>query len=65
MQRERAIEAKLVADGTADTYTLMDTIYSQVHPRLRRAAERNVLAHLLKLEADGKVVRDGERWRAA
>ena len=33
----------------------MDTLYSQVHPRLRRAAERNVLAHLLKMEAEGKV----------
>jgi hypothetical protein len=43
----------------------MDTLYSQVHPRLRRAAERNVLAHLLKLESEGKVRRDGEMWRAA
>jgi len=24
-----------------------------------------VLAHLMKLEAEGKVVRDGELWRAA
>ena len=63
--RERAIETKLAADGAANTFTLMDTIYSQVHPRLRRAAERNVLAHLMKLEAEGKVVRDGELWRAA
>ena len=55
----------LAADGAASTYTLMDTIYSQVHPRLRRAAERNVLAHLMKLEGEGKVLRDGEVWRAA
>jgi len=64
-QREQAIHAKLTADGAANTFTLMDTIYSQVHPRLRRAAERNVLAHLMKLESEGKVVRDGEMWRAA
>jgi len=63
--RERAIETKLTADGAANTFTIMDTVYSQVHPRLRRAAERNVLAHLMKLEAEGKVVRDGELWRAA
>jgi hypothetical protein len=56
---------KLAADGSATTFTLMDTVYSQVHPRLRRAAERNVLAHLMKLEAEGKVVRDGELWRVA
>jgi hypothetical protein len=43
----------------------MDTLYSQVNPRLRRAAERNVLAHLLKMEIEGKVTRDGENWRAA
>jgi glyoxylase-like metal-dependent hydrolase (beta-lactamase superfamily II) len=61
--REQAIQQKLVADGAADTFTLMNTIYSQVHPRLRRAAERNVLAHLMKLEAEGKVMRDGDKWR--
>jgi glyoxylase-like metal-dependent hydrolase (beta-lactamase superfamily II) len=64
MMREHAIQRKL-AQGPADTYVLRDTLYSQVHPRLRRAAERNVLAHLLKLEAEGKVCRDGEMWRAA
>jgi glyoxylase-like metal-dependent hydrolase (beta-lactamase superfamily II) len=64
MAREEVIAVKL-ADGPANTYTLMDTLYSQVHPRLRRAAERNVLAHLLKMEEEGKVARDGELWRAA
>ena len=64
MARERAIETALGA-GSANTYTLMDALYSQVHPRLRRAAERNVLAHLLKLEGEGKVFRDGEVWCAA
>jgi len=64
-EREHAIVAKLARDGAANTFTLMDTIYSQVHPRLRRAAERNVLAHLMKLQAEGKVVQDGELWRAA
>ena len=64
MMREQAIERAL-AKGSAGTFALMDTLYSQVHPRLRRAAERNVLAHLLKLEAEGKVQREGELWRAA
>lgn len=62
--REQAIAQKL-QQGPADTYVLMDTLYSQVNPRLRRAAERNVLAHLLKMELEGKVVRDGEQWRVA
>jgi glyoxylase-like metal-dependent hydrolase (beta-lactamase superfamily II) len=64
MAREQAIEAAL-SRGASGTYALMNALYSQVHPRLRRAAERNVLAHLLKLEAEGKVMRDGEQWRAA
>jgi glyoxylase-like metal-dependent hydrolase (beta-lactamase superfamily II) len=62
--RERAIASRL-GEGAADTYTLMDSLYSQVNPRLRKAAERNVLAHLLKMEAEGVVARDGEIWRAA
>lgn len=62
--RERAIAAKL-KEGPATTYTLMDTLYSAVNPRLRRAAERNVLAHLMKMEIERKVARDGEMWRAA
>jgi glyoxylase-like metal-dependent hydrolase (beta-lactamase superfamily II) len=62
--REQAIQRKL-SQGPAGTFALMDTLYSQVHPRLRRAAERNVLAHLLKLEAEGKVRRDGETWHVA
>jgi glyoxylase-like metal-dependent hydrolase (beta-lactamase superfamily II) len=64
MIREQAIARKLT-NGPFDTYTIMDTLYSQLNPRLRKAAERNVLAHLLKLEAEGKVVREGEVWRAA
>lgn len=62
--REQAIARKLT-DGAFDTYTIMDALYAQLDPRLRRAAERNVLAHLLKMEAEGKAVRDGALWRAA
>jgi hypothetical protein len=64
MIREQSIARKLT-DGSFDTYTIMDTLYSQLNPRLRRAAERNVLAHLLKMEAEGKVLREGPLWRAA
>jgi glyoxylase-like metal-dependent hydrolase (beta-lactamase superfamily II) len=64
MLREQAI-AKKLNDGPFDTYTIMDALYSQLNPRLRQAAERNVLAHLLKMEAEGKAVRDGTLWRAA
>ncbi len=62
--REGAIAEKL-KQGASSTFTLMDALYSQVNPRLRNAAERNVLAHLLKMEIEGKVTREGEIWRAA
>jgi glyoxylase-like metal-dependent hydrolase (beta-lactamase superfamily II) len=64
MLREQAIAKKLTG-GSFDTYTIMDTLYSQLNPRLRKAAERNVLAHLLKMEAEGKAIQEGELWRAA
>jgi glyoxylase-like metal-dependent hydrolase (beta-lactamase superfamily II) len=64
MIREQAIARKL-NDGPSDTYTIMDALYSQLNPRLRQAAERNVLAHLLKMESEGKAVRDGTLWRPA
>jgi glyoxylase-like metal-dependent hydrolase (beta-lactamase superfamily II) len=64
MERERSILARLMK-GPATTLALRDALYSQTHPRLQRAAERNVLSHLLKLEAEGKATRDGELWRAA
>jgi glyoxylase-like metal-dependent hydrolase (beta-lactamase superfamily II) len=61
IRRERAIAAA-VAKAPSDTYTLMDRLYSKLDPLLRRAAERNVLAHLIKMEADGLVARTGEVW---
>ena len=62
--REAGLLAEL-AKGRFDTNTLMNALYSQVDPRLRLAAERNVLAHMLKLEIEGKAVREDEFWRAA
>jgi glyoxylase-like metal-dependent hydrolase (beta-lactamase superfamily II) len=64
LERERAILARL-GKAPADTAALRSALYSQTHPRLQRAAERNVLAHLLKLEAEGKVARADEVWRVA
>jgi len=43
---------------------LRDQLYSQTHPRLRMAAERNVVAHLLKLEAEGLVEQSDGLWRS-
>jgi glyoxylase-like metal-dependent hydrolase (beta-lactamase superfamily II) len=64
MIREQAIARKL-ADGPADANTIMEALYAQLNPRLKQAAERNVLAHLLKMEAEGKARQHGEVWQAA
>ena len=64
VMRERAIAAAL-RDGPADTFALMDRLYSKLDPLLRRAAERNVLAHLLKLQAEGRARQEGALWLAA
>ena len=63
-KREAAIEAAL-REAPKDTIGLVNALYSQVNPTLRRAAERNVIAHLQKLLAEGRAERDGELWRAA
>lgn len=62
--REQAVAEALAGGAPASTQALMEAIYTELHPSLRGAAERNVLAHLLKLEAEGRVARDGELWRS-
>jgi len=62
LRREKAI-VRTLCDGPCTTWDLVDRLYSKTHPWLRRAAERNVVAHLLKLQAEGRVWPDGERWR--
>ena len=53
------------ARGGVTTEALTRTLYPDVDVRLMRAAERNVLAHLDKLAAEGRAVRDGEGWRGS
>ena len=62
--REDAVMTRL-AEGGQTAAALTQALYAGVDPRLLRAAERNVLAHLVKLEEEGRAVRDGAGWRAA
>ena len=60
-RREAAILAAL--DGRPQgAATLMERVYSKVDPTLRRAAERNVMAHLQKLMEEGAVREVGGGW---
>jgi glyoxylase-like metal-dependent hydrolase (beta-lactamase superfamily II) len=63
-RRERDILAAL-AEGPRATSALVDAVYTAANPTLRRAAERNVLAHLRKLDAEGRVAQEGEVWRTS
>ncbi len=64
MAREDAIMAAL-GPVPSTTRALTDLLYSQVDERLRRAAERNVLAHLLKLRDEGRASERPDGWAAA
>lgn len=64
LKREQAILDALQG-GPQGTWSLVDQLYaSKTDPWLRRAAERNVTAHLLKLQAERRVRQLGEAWEA-
>jgi glyoxylase-like metal-dependent hydrolase (beta-lactamase superfamily II) len=62
--RERQILAHLEA-GEGRIAAMVPDMYRDVDPRLHPAAARSVLAHLVDLEARGRVRREGEEWRPA
>jgi glyoxylase-like metal-dependent hydrolase (beta-lactamase superfamily II) len=64
LAREEAIATRL-HEAPYTTKALVDALYSKIDPILKMAAERNVLAHLIKLENEGRVTRRGEEWRGA
>jgi glyoxylase-like metal-dependent hydrolase (beta-lactamase superfamily II) len=61
-RREEAI-SRAVSARPQTTAELVSRLYAKTDPMLRRAAERNVLAHLIKLDAEGRVSREGNTWR--
>jgi glyoxylase-like metal-dependent hydrolase (beta-lactamase superfamily II) len=67
--REAAI-VNWLAQGESDIPTIVEAIYANLDPRLKRAAAMSVLAHLEDLVARGAVVSDGpasiaRRYRVA
>lgn len=62
--RERKVLAVLGADPQT-LVQLLPEAYGDVKPELWPYAERSLMAHLLKLEGEGRAVREGERWRLA
>lgn len=62
-QREAAI-LRMLGGAPRSVGELVQALYATVHPRLHAAAERNVVAHLAKLNKEGKAVVQDGRWRA-
>jgi glyoxylase-like metal-dependent hydrolase (beta-lactamase superfamily II) len=56
--REAAILARLAA-GDREISAIVTAIYIGLDPRLHRAAARSVLAHLIELVAQGRVISEG------
>lgn len=61
-------EAKVLAavrQGAGPVELLVPRAYPEVEPRIYPLAARSLLAHLQKLEREGRVVLDGAAWRAS
>jgi len=61
LEREAQILACL-RDGVNTIPEIVARLYAEVDKRLHPAAARSVLAHLIQLEAEGRVSRDGDRY---
>jgi glyoxylase-like metal-dependent hydrolase (beta-lactamase superfamily II) len=58
LQREAKVAERLRRAGRATIDVLVTSVYDDVDPRLHPVAKGSLLAHLLKLEADGRAARD-------
>lgn len=68
IEHRRLREAKVLAAlGPAPRALggLVEAVYADTPRELWGWAERSLLAHLLKLERDGRVIREGEGWQLA
>lgn len=63
LKREAKVVAALQALGAASMDALLQRVYDDVPAALHPMARRSLLAHLLKLQADGAAVATGEVWR--
>jgi len=64
LEREARVLVALRANPGLTTMQLVPHVYKDVDKKLHVWAERSLLAHLLKLEADGAAMQGGDRWVA-
>lgn len=66
LEREAMIRDTLARAGRSTALDLVPAVYGgALDPRLVPAASRSLLAHLLKLEAEAAVRREGDHWIVA
>jgi glyoxylase-like metal-dependent hydrolase (beta-lactamase superfamily II) len=66
VKREAKVLAALREHGPGAVEGLVEAVYDDVPAKLHGVAQRSLLAHLLKLRADGMAVCDADdRWSAA
>jgi len=63
LEREARVLAAVDANPGLTMRELVPEVYNDVDAKLHGWAERSLLAHILKLEADGIVLQDEGRWR--
>jgi glyoxylase-like metal-dependent hydrolase (beta-lactamase superfamily II) len=63
--REAKVLGALPRNEPADLAALVRRVYDEVPRELHALAERSLLAHLLKLEAEGRAMRVADGWMAA
>lgn len=64
LAREAKVYSRLSDAPRVSVDTLVASVYDDVDPRLHQLASSSLLAHLLKLEEDGRVRREGDTWTA-
>jgi len=64
LRRESKVLSALPRHLPADLATLVRSVYDDVPPQLHPVAERSLLAHLIKLEAEARARRVADSWMA-
>jgi len=62
LEREAKVLAALHQNSGLSTRDLVPHVYADVDPRLFGLAERSLLAHLIKLDEDGRARPTNDRW---
>ena len=62
MQRESKVAAAFESRGTTTLEEILPVVYADVPRFMHPVAKFSLLAHAIKLEEEGRAVRDGETW---